>query len=531
MSGYVELQVLSNFSFLEGASHPEELAVTAAALGHRALAVADRNTLAGIVRAHQACKQAGIRLVVGARLDLIDAPSLLCFPRDRAAYGRLSRLLTTGRRRATKGQCDLTLADVAVAADGQLFVALPPVWPDAAFARDLSAVRARLGPVYLAAQMRYDGRDTARLPALAALATTAETPLVATNDVLCHSPRRRPLVDLVTCIREHCTVEQAGWRLAAHAERHLKPAAEMARLFKDDPQAVARTVAIADQCRFSLDELRYEYPDEVAEGQSPQETLARLTWTGAETRYPDGVPDTVVTQLRHELTLIDQLGYAPYFLTVHDIVRFARDREILCQGRGSAANSAVCYVLGITAVDPARADLLFERFVSPARNEPPDIDVDFEHERREEVIQYIYENAMAGIAPALAATVICVPRRAAPSVMSARRMGSVDRHGCHRSAGQVDLGLVGPSRGNPTSEQARQAGLDPTDPSLVAQQLDLLFVNEIHRLSPPPVAARGWVCHIPRTGLAQLVPDRERGHGGSHRHSMGQRRPRGTWGC
>ena len=397
MSLYAELEVTTNFSFLRSASHPGELVETAAALGLSAVAVADRNTLAGVVRAHQAAKEAGIRLIVGARLDLQDAPSLLCFPTDRAAYGRLSRLITLGRRRAPKGDCELYLRDVFEYSGGQLFVSLPPpgidTEPDAAYTAHLHDLRDVLGrDVWLAGRCRYRGDDAARLWALAGLSVETRVPMVATNDVRMHVPDRKPLMDVLTCIREHCTVDQAGFRLMSNAERHLKPPEEMARLFRRHPEAVMRTMEIAGRCTFSLDELRYEYPDDEAPpGTTPQAELTRLAWEGAQRRYPDGVPDKVAKQIDYELELIGELGYAPYFLTVHDIVRFARSQDILCQGRGSAANSTVCYCLGITAVDPARMDLLFERFVSAERNEPPDIDVDFEHERREEVIQYVYD--------------------------------------------------------------------------------------------------------------------------------------------
>ncbi len=393
---YAELQVTSNYSFLRGASHPDELVVAAAALGLAAIAVTDRNSLAGVVRAHEAARKLGLRLVVGARLDLTDGASLLCLPTDRAAYGRLTRLLSLGKRRAAKGQCHISRADVAAHGAGQILVVLPPDGPasavDAAFAEQVSTWRQGFpGQVYLAAQRRFDDADGHRLAGLAALAAAAGAPLMATNDVHYHSPERRPLQDVLTCIREGCTVAEAGWRLTANAERHLKAPAEMARLFAAYPEAVTRTVEIAGRCRFSLDELAYEYPVEDGEdGRPPQQRLEALTWEGAARRYPQGLPDKVAGALRHELALIAELDYAPYFLTVHDLVHFAESRGILCQGRGSAANSAVCYCLGVTAVDPLQIDLLFERFISAERNEPPDIDVDFEHERREEVIQYIY---------------------------------------------------------------------------------------------------------------------------------------------
>ena len=416
MTQYAELQVTSNFSFLRGASHPEEMALQAAAFGYAAIGIADRNSLAGVVRAHIAAKEAGLRLCVGARLDLSDGISLLAYPTDRAAYGRLSRLITLGRRRAPKGECEIRFADVLEWGAGMTFLAVPPsiVIPakagipedigrnldpslrrneDKGFIAQLFALNAAFpGNSYLIANHLLRGDDTALLARLSEIARQCGTPLVAANDVHMHSAARRPLADVVACIREKCTLDDAGFCLAANAERCLKPPEEMTLLFRDYPDAIARTVEIAERCRFSLDELRYEYPDEVApDGRPPQAVLEDLTWEGARRRYPGGVPGGVRKQVEHELQLIGELSYAPYFLTVHDAVRFARENDILCQGRGSAANSAVCYCLGITAVDPSRVDLLFERFVSAERNEPPDIDVDFEHERREEVIQYIYE--------------------------------------------------------------------------------------------------------------------------------------------
>ena len=413
-AAYAELQVTTNFSFLRGASHPDELVRRAAELGLAAVGIADRNTLAGVVRAHIAAKSAGLRLLVGTRLDLAGGCSLLCYPRDRAAYGRLCRLLTLGQRRAEKGGCVLHADDVAGHAEGQILIALAPSRPDESFVADLAELRRRhAGSLYLAACMLYRGDDRARLNRLAEIARRHGAPLVATNDVHYHRSERRPLQDVLTAIREHVTVAQAGYRLTANAERHLKTTAEMLRLFHGHEDAVVRTLEVAGLCGFSLDELAYEYPDEpVPGGRAPQQYLEELTWEGADRCYPEGIPRKVRASLTHELGLIGELAYARYFLTVYDIVRFARSRGILCQGRGSAANSAVCYCLGITAVDPTRIDLLFERFVSRERREPPDIDVDFEHERREEVIQYIYGRygrERAG----LAATVITYRTRSA----------------------------------------------------------------------------------------------------------------------
>ena len=457
---YAELQVTTNFTFLRGASHPEEMVRAAAALGHRAVAITDRNTLAGVVRGHLAARDTDIRIIPGARLDLTDAPSLVCLPTDRAAYGRLSRLLTLGMRRAPKGECALSLQDVLDHGDGQIFIALPPESPDAAFATHLRELRDRFGArLSLAASHLYRGDDEKRLHRLADLAEAASVPLVATNDVHAHTPARKPLQDVLTCVREHCTIDTAGYRLLANAERHLKPAEEMARLFRRYPEAIRRTIEIEEACRFSLDELRYEYPDETPPGVPPQKVLEECTWQGADWRYPDGVPDKVRAALRHELDLIDELNYAPYFLTVHDIVRFARTKGILCQGRGSAANSSVCYCLGITAVDPSHMDLLFERFVSAERNQPPDIDVDFEHERREEVIQYIYEKYGRDRA-GLAATVIHYrSRRAVREVGKALGL-SEDTIGA--LAGTV----WGWKSDGIEEEHIREIGLDPDDQRL-----------------------------------------------------------------
>ena len=461
MIPYAELQISTSFTFLEGASHPDELALTAAALGHAAIAVTDRNSLAGVVQAHKAARAHGLRLVVGCRLDLTDAASLLAYPTDRAAYARLSRLLTLGKRRAPKGACFLARRDVLEHADGMLFLLVPPERRDPAFAHELRGWRNALGrALHLAASHRYRGDDRRRLAWLAAVAEAERVPLVATNDVLYHAAARRPLADVMTCIRTGTTIDEAGWRLSANAERHLKAGVEMARLFRDHPRAVARTVEVAEACRFSLEELRYEYPDEVAEdGRSPQETLADLTWRGAAVKYPDGVPAKVRDTVRHELDLIGRLGYAPYFLTVHDIVRFAKGRGILCQGRGSAANSAVCYCLDITAVDPGRFDMLFERFISAARNEPPDIDVDFEHERREEVIQYIYAKYGRDRA-GLTATVIRYRARGAIREVGKAMGLSADL--VARLSGSV----WGWSRHGVDEERARQYGFDPDDPRL-----------------------------------------------------------------
>ena len=389
---YAELQVTSHFSFLRGASSAEELFAAAALLGIDAVAVTDRNSLAGIVRAHEASKVTGVRLIVGCRLDLQCGTSMLVYPVDRAGYGRLCRLLSIGKTRAGKGACHIDWPDVERWSEGLLAILLPDD-----LQRPLSEELDRLqalfgGRAYCALTRQFLPDEAKRLEAIDAAAWQAKVQTVVTNDVLYHDQSRRMLQDVVTCIRLHTTIDSAGFRKERHADRFLKPPAEMYRLFPNYAPAVQRTMELAARCRFSLDELKYSYPTEVSDdGLSAQERLEKLTWIGAGERYPESLPDNVATQIRHELTLIERLEYAPYFLTVESIVRFARSKGILCQGRGSAANSAVCYALGITAIDPVRQGLLFERFISEERREPPDIDVDFEHERREEVIQWIYE--------------------------------------------------------------------------------------------------------------------------------------------
>ncbi len=389
---YAELQCTSHFSFLRGASSCEELFSQAAVLGIAALGVVDRNSLAGIVRAHEGAKVTGVRLIVGCRLDLADGMSVLVYPTDRPAYSRLCRLLSVGKKRGGKAKCILHWADVVDWSDGLLAVLVPDVADDACALR-LRRLRDTFGDrAYMALTLRRRPNDQMRIHELSILAQRFRVGTLVTNDVLFHEPARRILQDVVTCIRHNVTIDEAGFRRERHADRYLKAPSEMARLFSRYPEAVARTTEIADRCTFSMDELAYQYPEErTMPGLTPQQALEKLTWEGAAERYPEGIPDDVRPKLDHELKLIDRLQYAPYFLTVNSIVRFARSKDILCQGRGSAANSAVCYVLGITSIDPERNDLLFERFVSEERREPPDIDVDFEHERREIVMQWVFE--------------------------------------------------------------------------------------------------------------------------------------------
>lgn len=391
-AGYAELQVTTHFTFLRGASSCAELFTRAASLGLTALGIADRHSLAGVVQAYEAARQTGVRLVVGSRVDLDDGTAVLLYPMDRQAYGRLCRLLTRGKSRAGKGACDLRWDDLTDWGEGLLAILVPDE-ADERCAEQLARLRRTFpGRCYLALTPRRRPGDALRLHRLSEVAAAQRVPTVATNDVLYHLPERRIMQDIVSCIREGCTIDAAGFRKERFADRFLKSPAEMFRLFARHPEAVARTVEVVERCRFGLDELRYQYPQEICTpGLRPQESLEGLTWEAAARRYPRGTPEKVRDTVERELALIGQLGYAPYFLTVHSIVCFARSRGILCQGRGSAANSAVCYVLGITSVDPEKHNLLFERFVSAERREPPDIDVDFEHDRREIVIQWIYE--------------------------------------------------------------------------------------------------------------------------------------------
>ncbi len=396
---YTELQVTTNFSFLRGASHPEEMVDQAVALGYKTIAITDRNSFAGIVRAHVAARKKSIRIVPGCYLHLLDGPPLLAYPTDSNAYSQLSNLLSTGNLRAEKGDCHLYKADTFKIAQGLKWIVVPPALLDRSFEIDpdfVNAVKEYQSvfgkDLYLAASRRYQGDDHKYLYRLAQIANELKIPMVAVNDVYYHEPARRQLQDIVTCIREKCTIQTAGYRLYANAERYLKPAVEMKRLFRHYPDAINRTQEIAEACQFSLDELKYEYPEEIiSDGRTPLEELEFLAWKGAKEFYGDTIPGKISKAIYHEMAFIKEMNYAPYFLTVYDIVRFAREQKILCQGRGSAANSTICFCLGITSVDPTKFDLLFERFISAARNEPPDIDVDFEHERREEVIQYIYK--------------------------------------------------------------------------------------------------------------------------------------------
>ena len=429
---YAELGAMTNFSFLEGASHPGELMLQAKALGLAAVGVADRNTVAGIVRALMGAEQAGIPLVTGSRLTFTDGTELIVFPRDRPAWGRLCRLLSLGKSevfspprgeeegsgegRIQKAETRLTFEQAVSLGQGMIALVPAPASPDAAFEARLAAWR-RAWPddLYLAASPLWRGDDRRRLNRLAAMARRTRAPMIAVNAVLYHHPDRRRLQDVLTCVREGTTIDKAGRRLQANAERYLKPVAQMARMFRGHEAALQRTMDVARACTFSLRELSYQYPDEpVPQGWTAQRRLMRLTFKGARERWPDGVPDKVRKTIVKELKLIKQLRYPNYFLTVHDIVAWARrqDEPILCQGRGSAANSVVCYCLGVTNVNPAEQDVLIERFMSADRDEPPDIDVDFEHERRELVMQYVYRRYGRDRAAIVATVIHYRPRSA-----------------------------------------------------------------------------------------------------------------------
>src|SRR5437868_6855186 len=461
-SGYAEIGITTNFSFLRGGSHPQEYVHQAGEFCLPAIGIADHNTLAGVVRAHSELENPEVRykpkLLIGSRLVFTDdTPDILVYPRDREAYGRLCQLLTRGKRAAEKGECHLKLDDLCEFAEGQLLVlTLPHRFEAARALKVLERLKqSRAAGVWLAASLLYRGDDRRRVRRLQRIAATARVPLLSTNEVLYHHPARRPLQDVVTCIREKTTIEAIGKRLQSNAERHLKPAREMARLFRDIPEAVAETMRFAGRIDFSLDQLKYQYPDEpVPAGKTAQQHLEDLTWEGVEKYFPDGIDKVLRATLRKELDLIAELNYAHYFLTVHDIVRYARSQNILCQGRGSAANSAVCYVLGITAVDPTKVDLLFERFISKERLEPPDIDVDFEHSRREEVMQYVYKRYGRHRAAIIATVIHYRPRSAIRDVGKA--LGLTE----DVTAALADT--VWGSWGEGLDEmQVKQAGLDP----------------------------------------------------------------------
>lgn len=489
-SPFVELGVASCFSFLRGASDAVDLVSQARALGYDGLGIADANSMAGIVRLHSEAKHVGLHPIIGCRIELADGPSLLAYPKNRSAYGRICTLLSKGKMQRLDGswqekaECAISLDMLCEYSEDVILVAMPPCDLDAplypplpiesgnlklvqskniSFADLIFSLNDKLpGLSHIGVSYLYHGNDKARINRLDAMATATGLSVLATNDVLYHQPERRPLHDILTCIRHKTTLANAGHLLEANGERHLKSPAEMQRLFSEWPHAISASRQIADACTFSLDELRYEYPEEgVPDNKTPQEWLTELSWAGAQWRYPEGIPDNVRDTVNRELALISKLELARYFLTIKDIVDFARSQKppILCQGRGSAANSAVCYCLEITSVDPAQHSLLFDRFISEERKEPPDIDVDFEHERREEVIQYIYGRygrERAG----LCATVIHYRPR-----MAIREVGKV--MGLSEDVTSALSGTVWGSHGREIAERnVTETGMDLSDPYL-----------------------------------------------------------------
>jgi DNA-directed DNA polymerase III PolC len=472
---FAELCATSNFTFLTGGSHPQEYALRAIELGLPAFAIADRNSVAGLVRAHQELREAAreggaaSRLVPAARLCLAEGTELTALPRNRAGWARLCRLLTLGARRAPKGSCELHADDLGDLGDLHLLLHPPAGRGLRRWLPQAKALARRHGHAHLVASPRYDGQDAARLDRLERLAGELGLPLVASAEPIMHDGARRRLVDVLTCIRTGRRIDALGRAALANAERRLRSEAEMLRLFAGHEAAVHRAGAIAEECTFRLDELRYEYPKEVWEGEEPQARLERLTAQGLKWRYPLGVPERVAAQAAHELALIGRLSYAPYFLTVSDVVDYARGQGILCQGRGSAANSVVCFALGVTSVSPEIGTMVFERFVSEARDEPPDIDVDFEHERREEVIQYIYRRYGRERAGICATVIHYRGKRAVREVGTAMGLS-------RDTVAALSSQIWGWSVGSLPTERITELGLDPTDRRLA---LTLELVDEI----------------------------------------------------
>ena len=508
---YAELHCFTNFSFLEGASHPDELVERAGELGYEALAITDHNSLAGVVRADTAAKAAGLKLIIGAQVTPRNAPSVVLLAADRPAYGKLARLITRGRRRAPKGECELYFDDVAELSAGLLACVLPArQGGDGTFGKRYLDSCQPYGDLFgdrgfLLAELHYGANDEAWLEQVAWLSRQTGIPLVAAGGVYYHIPQRMELQHVLTAIKHGVTVAQLGPHRLPNAERHLRAKEEMQELFFRVPAAFHRTIEIVDRCTFTLSELQYEYPKELApHGMMPMQYLRQLTWRGARQRYGDELPEKIVRQLEHELTLIDELHYEAFFLTVYDIVRFARAENILCQGRGSAANSSVCYCLGVTAVDPLETDLLFERFVSRERNEAPDIDVDFEHERREEVLQYVYRKygrQRAGIA---AEVITYRPRSAIREVGKALGLSE------HRTdALAKSLDVHDPDER--LERRCREVGLDP-DSRLVSQLVRLTdeligFPRHLSQHVGGMVITQGCLCELVPIENAAM-PDR-----------------------
>src|ERR1043165_5669420 len=498
---YVELQVATHFSFLRGVSSAKELFSAASILGYEALGVTDRNSIGGLVKALRAERETGVRLIAGCRLDLMDGSSLLVWPEDRAAWSRLTRLLSTGkgrvdRKKGEKGQCFLHWEDVAAWNEG-LVAALVPDEADAVTETALAQMHDIFGDrAHLALSHRRRPGDSVRLHALEAMAKSHGVRALATGDVLYDSPDKRMLQDVVTAIRHKCTIDDLGFRRERYADRHLKSPEEMERRFRDHPDAVRASADIAGRCAFSLRELSYQYPDEIVmSGRTPQEALELLTRTALAAKFPEGPPRAYADLLEHELRLVAAWRYAPYFLTVHSVVQFARSQNILCQGRGSAANSMICYVLGITSIDPVKHKLLFERFLSDDRNEPPDIDVDFEHERREEVIQWIYEHYGHRHA---ALTAVVSRYRTRGAVREVGKALGLSEDVTSTLSGQV----WGWSNEGVAEKHVAQLGLDKNDPRLaLTLELSRQLIGTPRHLSQHP---GGFVLTHDR--LDDLVP-------------------------
>ena len=510
LPAYAELHCLSNFTFLRGASHPEELVARAARLGYSALAITDECSLAGVVRAHIAAKEHNLKLIIGAEFRLADGPKLVLLATDRDAYGNLSQLITTARRRSEKGCYHITWGDFEHGVAGCLALLIPSALPTSALPGEEGfmsrtewktqlehAGRLRAcfpDSAWIAAELLCGPDDRAWLAQLRELGAASGLPLVAAGDVHMHVRSRRPLQDVLTATRLGVSVHQAGHALHSNTERHLRARLRLSTLYP--PELLAETLRIAGHCRFSIDSLRYEYPDEIVpSGHTASSYLRLLTEEGLKLRFPGGVPPHVHKLIEHELRLIAELQYEHFFLTVYDVVSYARSQGILCQGRGSAANSTVCYCLRITEVDPARSSVLFERFISRERNEPPDIDVDFEHQRREEVIQYIYEKC-GRHRTAIATTVICYrPRSALRDVGKALGLefAQVDR---------LAKSLAWWDNRNALPQRLKEAGFDADSP-VIRRLIDLVFtiIGFPRHLSQH---VGGFV--ISRGPLSQLVP-------------------------
>jgi error-prone DNA polymerase len=494
---YAELHALTNFSFLRGASQPEEMVLRAAELGYRALAITDECSLAGVVRAHMAAKQACLPLIIGAEFTCVDGLKFVALATDRTSYGALSRLVSRCRRAAAKGTYRLERADLDHSLDGCLIIWLPRAPRACQAQHDLDGrwLRERFaGRLWIGVELLTGGFDTRRLELLETLGQTLDLPRVAAGDVHMHRRSRRALQDVLTAIRLNTPLHAVGYALFPNGERSLRPLQRLQELYP--APLLAQSLAIAERCTFKLDELRYEYPEEIVPaGETPTSHLRALTLRGCAKRWPAGTPPNVLETIEHELTLIADLKFEPFFLTVHEVVQYARSQQILCQGRGSAANSVVCFCLGVTEVDPSRMAMLFERFISKERNEPPDIDVDFEHERREEVIQHIYEKYGRERA-ALAATVISYrPRSALRDVGKALGLNLAQVERLARGMQWWDGQRIDP-------ERVRASGFDPADPTtqrLMALTTEILgFPRHLSQHVGGFVIARGR--------LDELVP-------------------------